>query len=414
MKFYAPAFTGTCARWFRLSVAPIFLISILGLALFGAGCSEDSNDDITFPDPPDVDQMNWLFDVYGTGADDVYACGNKGAMFHFDGSSWSFMDMGTGSPITKVWGPDDGTLYAAGHGGNVWTLSGTTWSSMSSGTSQNIYGLGIFNQSVHLCGANGAVRKLSGNTWNEVGQVMVIRSPSQPFAVEDTLLLNEDVASLLTVNEHFIGGAYKLPSYEGEYIGMYGIDGMVMSTDVAPEFDWQLRPLGADQFALSEWMMCTTNSATLNDNYLGTSEGWIFQLVLGDNGDYVWDKMHPDVTVDARSGIRDMWLDEDSNLYFVTDDGEMIFQTQDYDFGEGIGSRTFFDISHSGLTSIWGADTDNIFMTGFTEDMIFKVSMDFTHPDSTLIVTNEIPLDFPNKGGQSIGMFEDQFGMPRR
>lgn len=412
MKFFASAFSGTRARWFRLSVAPIFLISILGLSLLGAGCSDDESE-VTFPNPPPPEQMNWLFDVFGTGPNDVYTCGNKGAMFHFDGSDWTYVDMGSSAPITSVWGPGDGTLYAVGHGGKLWANIGGSWSSQSSGTSSDLYGIGIFDNDVHICGAEGAMRRLSGSTWSEVGPIMVVRSPAIPHAPEDTLLLHEDIASLLTVNQYFIGGAYKLPSYEGEYIGLNGIDGMVLSLDMEPEsFDWELRPLGDDQFALSEWMMCTTTSIpNLGDNYLGTSEGWVFKLTLGDEGNEVWSKMSPDMTEDARSGIRDMWLDADSNLYMVTDDGTMIFQTQNYNFSEDLGMRKSFDITHSGLTSIWGADTDHMFMTGFTENIIIEASMDFS--DTTLVFT-ETTLEFPNKGGQSIGMFEDQFGMPRR
>jgi len=116
------------------------------------------------------------------------------------------------------------------------------------------------------------------------------------------------------------------------------------------------------------------------------------------------------VTSDQGSGIRDMWLDENSNLYFVTDDGEMGFQTHDYNFGEEIGFRKMFPITHAGLTSIWGADTDHIFMSGFTENSLIQASMDFS--DTSLVFT-VVPLEFPNKGGQSIGMFEDHQGLPR-
>ena len=414
MKFFASAFSGTRARWFRHSVAPIFLMSILVLALTGAGCSDDG-EDITYSTPPAPEQMNWLFDVFGTGPDDVYACGNKGAMFHFDGSEWSFVDMGSSVPITSIWGPGDGTLYAVGHSGKLWQNTGGSWSAQSSGTSKNLYGVGLFNNDVHICGEDGALRRLNGNSWSDVGPVMVVRSPAIPHAPEDTLLLHEDIASLLTVNQYFIGGAYKLPDFEGEYIGLNGIDGMVLSLDMEPEsFDWELRPLGDDEFALSEWMMCTTTSVpTLGDNYLGTSEGWVFQLALSDEGNNVWSKMSPDLTSDARSGVRDMWLDEDSNLYMVTDDGDLVFQSSDYNFSEGLGMRQSFPITHSGLTSIWGSDTDNIYMTGFTENTVIKGSMEIDDTSVNFTFT-EIILEFPNKGGQSIGMFEDQFGMPRR
>lgn len=415
MKFFASEFSGSHARWFRLSVAPILLISLVGLAIIGAGCSDDSNE-ISYPTAPAADEMNWLFDVYGTDANNIYACGNKGAMFHFDGdTTWSYVEMGVSTPITKVWGQEDGPLYAVGHAGKVWQLIGGSWSSQTSGTSQDLFGLGVFDGALHISGAEGALRRLDGNSWTGVGQTMVTRNPGGVHAVEDTFMLNEDVASLVTMNEYFIGGAFKILNFEGEETGLNGISGMVMTLDSQPElYDWELRPLGDDQFALSEWVVSTTNSpAVLKDNYLGTSEGWLFQLTLGQEDKKVWSKMAPDLTYDSMSGIRDMWLDEESNLYLVTDDGDLVLQTHDYNFTEDTGRRTSFPISHNGLTSIWGVDTDHIYMTGFTENMIFEASMDFSDTNATGINITEIPLEFPNKGGQSIGMFEDQFGMPR-
>ncbi len=412
MKFFAPAFSGTHARWFRFSIAPTLLLCILGFSLLFGGCSDDGQE-IIYPTPPLPNAMNWLFDVFGTASNDVYACGNKGAMFHYDGTEWSFIEMGTTSPITTVWGLENGPLYAAGHEGNIWQLMAGSWSGMDSGINNDLYGLGVFDQSVYVCGADGALQRLSGNTWNDVGQIMVTRSSGEGHAVEDTFMLNEDVISLLMVNQHFLGGAYKLPDFEGEYIGLHGTAGMVMSTEPdSTTYDWELRPLGEDEFALSEWIMCGTNTheAILNNNYLGTSEGWIFQLVRSDEGENVWSKMSPDATENAGSGIRDMWLDGNSNLYFVTDEGEMLFQSRDYNFSTAVGVRKAFRISQAGLSGIWGSDVDHIFMTGFTEDVIFEASMDTTN--MTLNIS-EVPLTFPDTGGKSIGLFEDQFGMPR-
>ena len=43
---------------------------------------------------PTPEAQDWLFDVQGTSANNVYACGAKGAMFHFDGTAWSAVDHG--------------------------------------------------------------------------------------------------------------------------------------------------------------------------------------------------------------------------------------------------------------------------------------------------------------------------------
>ena len=165
-----------------------------------------------------------------------------------------------------------------------------------------------------------------------------------------------------------------------------------------------------DQLAESEWITCSTNSeAIYEENYLGTSEGWIFRL----NQDEEWTKMEPDVTSSSGMGIRDMWLDSNNNLYFVTDNGYLIFQTYDYDFSAGEGERRSFPVTHGGLTSIWGADPEHLFMVGYTENIIIQASLN-TDTYELDITEVDISSEFPDKGGQSIGLLEDQFGLPRR
>ena len=414
MNFFASAFSETHARWFRLSVAPIFLITLLALVLLSSGCSDDSEGgDINFPTAPPEDEMNWVFDVYGTAADDIYACGNKGAMFHYDGTSWSYVDMGTGSPITTVWATDTGTMYAAGHNGKIWQESGGSWSSMSSGTSEDLYGLGAFDQVIHAVGKNGTIKRLSGGSWSSVENVVILRDP-ESLAPQDTLNLLLDFPSIITVSEYFLGGAYNIPDFEGDMTGVAGTDGMVLAVDEEPElYDWRLRPVGTDQFAVAEWITSASSSiVNIDDNYLGTSEGWIFHISEDINGKLVIEQMDPDITTDSGSGIRDMWLDEDRNLFFVTDDGEMGFQSSDYNFSEEIGFRAIFPVTHSGLTSIWGSDREHIYMTGFTENSLIEASVALTDTTAALVF-NVVPLEFPNKGGQSIDMFEDHVGMPR-
>ncbi len=407
MKLIASVFSETYARWFRRSITPMIMVTLLGLIFIGSGCSDDNGDQINFPTPAPPAQRNWLFDVFGTAADDVYACGNKGAMFHFDGTSWIQMEMGTSAPITTIWGPPEGPLYAAGHDGHLWQLVNNTWSTMSSGTTQDLFGLGMYQGNIHVCGAEGTLRRLSGNTWAGVPEVIVLRDPEGVHAPIDTLNLTADISSLLTINSFAIGGAFKDPNFIGEGFGMEGTDGMILGLDSEPEnYDWVLRPLRGDQLAESEWIICSTNStAVTENNYLGTSEGWIFQL--GSNQG--WNKLEPDVTTDAKVGIRGMWLDENSNLYFVTDSGDMIFQTREYHFPD-LGLRKIFPVTINGLTNIWGADTDHLFMTGFTENMIIQAHMDFS---DTTLVFEQVEVEFSAKSGNSLDMFEDHLGMPR-
>ena len=156
MTNIAPATPG---RHFRLN---LLLLAVVGVSLLGlAACSEDKAT-VNFPRTPAEESQKWLFDVTGNSASDIYVAGNIGAMFHFDGATWTAQDMGTTAAITTLWTsplPGENTVYAAGHGGRIWRNTGSAWSSMTSGTQANLYGLGMFANQLHAVGANGAIRR---------------------------------------------------------------------------------------------------------------------------------------------------------------------------------------------------------------------------------------------------------------
>lgn len=381
--------------------------TLLGTALLtGTGCSDDKGS-VNYPQPPEPQPQNWLFDVLGTDAGNIYACGNRGAMFHYNGTAWSAMDLGTTLPITRLY-EKDGVMYAVGHGGQIWRNTAGQWTAMTSGTTKNLYGIGTFDDEVYACGEEGTLRRLSGTSWSTTPTQIVTRDPATG-ATTDTLARDTDLASLLTVNQYFIGGAYKKPNYEGPDSGILGTDGMVLTSD--PQFDWLLRPLRGDQLARAEWVMCTTsNPLVLAENFLGTMEGWLFQLEEDDTGSLVWVKHYPDLTNDPGAGIRDMWLDENSNVYIVTDDGQLVIQSLDYDFNEETGFRKPLYNQVNNLVSIWGTGSDNFYMTGYVDNTIFHAAVDYA--DTTLSLLEEIPVTFPAKG-LGLDPFTDEIGRPR-
>ena len=409
MNQTASALSGTRARWFRRSVAVMACLALGLFAVVLGGCGDDDGGDVNYPNPEPEIQRNWVFDVHGNAADDVYAVGNKGTIFHYDGSTWTASDMGVNSAITSIYGSGGGTLYAAGHDGHFWRNTGGTWSSLDSGTDMDFYDVGMYRDEIYAVGEKGLVRRLNGNALVGVDDVIVIRNV-QTGAPEDTLSLNEDIFSLVTINHSFIGGAYILP--DEDVFGITGTDGMVLAADSQPDlYDWILRPLGSDQFAISEWILCTTNDpVTVGNNYLGTSEGWIYRLSDSGGGRLDWVLMIPDTTFDRGNGIRDMWVDGDNNLYAVTDDGNLVFQTGDFDFNSDTGVRNIYEISHGSLTGIWGSDAQNLFMTGFNENVIIQASLNLA--DYT-ITFEEVPVVFPAKSGGDLETGKDHQGLPR-
>ncbi len=389
----------------------IILMSCLTLLAMWtmAGCGDDENT-VNFPDQPEAQTQNWLFDVHGTGPSDIYAAGNKGVMFHFDGSSWNLMDSGTSNPIVTLW-ENNGTMYAVGHGGNILRNTGGSWSSMDSGTGNDLYGIGEFQDALYACGAEGTLRRMSGSSWSSTPTVIVLRDPSTG-APTDTLSRTADLSSLVTVNHFFIGGAFKNPDYDGEMIGTLGTDGMVLTGD--PEYDWLMRPLRGDQLAASERVLSTTSDPlVLANNFLGTTEGWLFQLVEDEEaGTLVWSKRFPRVTSDPGRGIRDMWLDGDGYVYLVTDSGQLVIQSVDYSLTEGTGFRKLLYDQVPSLTGIWGAGSDNFYMVGLMSDKLLQASIDFS--DTTLVGPVDVMVDFPDKSWSSgLEFGKDELGRNR-
>ena len=413
--------TGSCAGIAPRSTAartafPVLFL-LAALVLFG-GCSDDS-DDISFPTPPAAESKLWLYDVYGRSASDVYVGGYQGAMAHFDGTAWTEIGLGSNDNVVAIWGNTEGTLYAVGGGGSIWKNSAASWSSMESGTSSYLVGLGSHYGSIYASGVDGALVKLTGSTWSQAKSSLILRDPSG--APTDTLSRNVDVASLVTVNHYFIGGAYHLADWDAdESIGTEFTDGMVLGPDVDypddPEygrFDWQLRPLRGDEIAPSEWIQCSTSDPqVLSNNYLGTTEGWVFQLSRNDNNRLVWSKLYPRITEDPRTGINDMWLDASGNLYMVTHDGYLVFQSHNYSFIEDTGFRVAQRINSSSLMGLWAEDTESLFIVGLIEKVVLRYRYDEMARQFEAVASDTLQFADKSFAGRGAGDGLDKFGQP--
>lgn len=386
----------------RAACLAVFVLCALAML---SSCSSDSSEP-PFTQPPTPEAQNWLFDVQGTAANNVYACGARGAMFRWDGAAWTAVDMGTADAVVRMWKEDGGsTLYAVGHGGRIWRNSGGAWSAMASGTTQNLYGIGALGGVVHAVGQDGTICRLSGSTWSTVaGRMFQLNEVGVPV---DTLLVAEDIASLVTVNHYFLGGAYIDPNYTGPRTGILGTRGMVLAanTDVNFDGEWILRPLSGEQIVPHEWMLATTSDpAVLSRNYLGTSEGWLFRLTR----ENVWSKFYPTLTRNPGAGINDIWVDASDHVYLVTDEGKLVFQTADYDFSTDTGRRVVLYDGIDRLTGVWGSGPGDIWFVGYREETILHAVHDQLTDVCTVTTTS---VTFPGKANGTLGGI-DHFGRP--
>jgi hypothetical protein len=173
--------------------------------------------------------------------------------------------------------------------------------------------------------------------------------------------------------------------------------------------DWVLRPLSGEQIVDAEWMLSSTSDpADLSRNYLGTSEGWLFRLSDA-RGDTVWTKFYPSLTDNPGAGIQAIWLDEPGNVYLVTDDGQIVYQTVDYNFTNGTGYREVLYDGTVSLTGIWGADPSTFFVVGYMDEMLMRCSHE---PSSGYFNFVFIPVDFPALKSVDGALSTDQFGRP--
>jgi hypothetical protein len=424
MKKVAPVLSGIGSPNARLCLPVLMILGLMAVVLFTGACSEDEAPEGLFPTQPQPDTRNWLFTVRGTSATNIYAGGTNGAMFRYDGNAqneWTQVPLSTRQAITELWDAGGGTMYATGHGGLILRNTGGGWSPMTSGTSKDLFGIGRMRGSIYACGLDGTLLKLNGSSWNQTGGLSWILDANR--APVDTLVFSENIASLITVNSFFIGGAYDDPNFEGEPDGIVGTKGGVFEFASLYDFpppepdtgaygvlpDWILRPLSGEQIVDPEWMLASTSDpADLSRNYLGTSEGWLFQL--GDaRGDTVWTKFYPSVTNDPGKGIQDLWLDAQQNIYMVTDEGKVIYQTADYNFVAGTGTRTVLFENPISLTSIWGVDPGQFYVTGYIDDMILRCSHD---PSTGYFNYVAIMVPFPESKTLAAGPTRDKFGRP--
>jgi hypothetical protein len=423
MNKIASADTGNSSLIATLCLPLLTAFTLVALLLFVGACSDDNATEVPFPPQPLPVAQNWLLTVYGNGPDDVYVGGAKGALMHYDGNlenKWTLIPVGTNKGITNIWGSGDGTLYATGHGGVILRGSGSSWGTMASGVTKDLYSIGRFRGSIVACGFEGTMVRLNGSTWGGVpGLSWILDETSAP---SDTLIFGQDIASLTTVNSFFIGGAYEDPNFDGEPDGTVGTKGGVFEISDKSSFpppepdtgayqvlpDWILRPLSGEQIVDDEWMLSSTSDpADLSRNFLGTSEGWLFQLSDA-RGDTVWTKFTPSVTESPRGGISGMWLDDQRNIYMVTTEGSIVYQTADYKFDESGYRETLYDGPVT-LTGIWGTGQGTFYVVGYMDDMLMRCAH---NPTTGVFNFVFVAVKFPADKAMNPGPTMDKFGRP--
>ncbi len=114
----------------------------------------------------------WLYGVWGSSDNDVFAVGGEGTILHYDGNTWNTMHSGTNVSLNGVWGSSSTDVFAVGQSGTILRYNGNSWNSMSSGTTKTLVGIwGSSDSNIFAVGGAGegsVILHYNGNAWREM------------------------------------------------------------------------------------------------------------------------------------------------------------------------------------------------------------------------------------------------------
>ncbi|ETR68276.1 MAG: hypothetical protein OMM_04655 [Candidatus Magnetoglobus multicellularis str. Araruama] len=108
-----------------------------------------------------------LEDIWGRSANDIFAVGTGGAIFHYNGISWSKVVTTYDDDFNAIWG-DVGMVYVVGNNGVILQYNGHSWSKMFTGTTEHLNGIWGNGRSVFAVGTYGTILKFNGITWSDM------------------------------------------------------------------------------------------------------------------------------------------------------------------------------------------------------------------------------------------------------
>ncbi len=89
--------------------------------------------------------------IHGFNASDIYAVGDKGALWHFSGKNWAMRELPTNGNLNTVKCAGDKKIYVAGDHGILVRGSGNTWATIEHGaTEEDIWDIEWFEEKLYV------------------------------------------------------------------------------------------------------------------------------------------------------------------------------------------------------------------------------------------------------------------------
>lgn len=113
-----------------------------------------------------------LFVAFALAKDDAWACGRNGTLLHYDGSAWSLVTSPSTNLVTALWGSAKNSVWAVTQAGEILFYNGINWSSVPSPTTLALKALwGSSPNSIWAVGgdfSHNVFLHFNGITWTHI------------------------------------------------------------------------------------------------------------------------------------------------------------------------------------------------------------------------------------------------------
>lgn len=292
----------------------------------------------------------YLYSVWGSDSNDVFAVGHVGTIVRYNGSSWSLMNSGVNLELRGIWGSSSDNVFAVSGGvgeeGKALFYDGNAngnWTLMNIPTTERLFGVwGSSETNVIAVGLQGTILRYDGNEagdWEQIGIGVTINnlycvyglSSAQIYAAGNNGIVIEYDGSNWSV----------LRESPGEYL--YGIWG-TSETD--------LYVVGKSSVSDGQKMVI--------HHYDGT--GWETEYNVSDNGE----------------ALRGIWGSSAASIFAVGFGGKVLNRDDSQNTWQEMSN-----IKNSYLQSVWGSGENDVFVVGSAATILHYTDRgDFDHNGS--------------------------------
>ena len=306
--------------------------------------------------------------VWGSSPSDVFAVGFNGAIFHFDGTSWSPQVSGTPLHLHAVWGSSSTDVFAAGgtetYSGQqvILHFDGTAWEVVYHFTgSKALYGVwGSSPTDVFAVGGyDGTILPYDGITWSDQTSDTPTHlfgvwgsSSTDVFAVGNSTILHYDGNTWSVQDSGFSGYLALRDVWGASSTDVFAVGGDTYGNSVVLHYDgsgWSRQPSGT-----TEDLGCVWGSSSTDVFAVGSFGSSVYDLstILHYDGTS-WSQQ----LGGTEENFRGVWSSSPTDVFAVSLEGT-IFHYDGVSWSEESLLRT------SQVNAFWGTSSTDVFAVG--------------------------------------------------